>query len=563
MIAAAWPLIAGATDSFDPTTPDARFEGRETWTQVEDVQIWSAIERWDDPDPGLFAPEAFNAATAWRDTDSSPWIATAFGTPTPPSSTFLLHAGPSAATAVGTPIVMFPGAGDNASRAYVTLATRLDRTDRPVYAVTFGHPHGDVLMQAEIVADAIAAVKARTGADQVDVIGHSKGGIAAAVYAASGDAEAFGVAPYTGHATRYRGDIRRLVLVATPMGGVDTSFRWPGLNLYGLDPDTALSPVSWDRYYSSGSAVPLVYDDLVDQDFLPDGRDLFPGQRQVLHRQDPPLPGTMSWLGVYALQPDWFTTYEGGTGFVSRSDGIDAAIEAGGSLIDALATAGIDPSIEVFQLAGTNPLLPNGDDGLASQFEVVGNVVDYAELAADLTAHGVPVAPSDDELAGLDSGALVLGEITGRSDGLVFLSSASDDRAVTARGGAVVERYAADVSHLDLLYASPITGQLLIDAADAGTAADAWMRGVGARYTAADTLGWIERVLADPPGPTTGSPSTDTGTQGTSTPGDGDGDDDNPFQRPCGSCGFGGAGLASGWTAVGAALAAIARRRRR
>ena len=49
-----------------------------------------------------------------------------------------------------------PGAGDNGSRGFVTLATKLDRTNRPVFALTFAHPHGDLFLQAETVADAIA-----------------------------------------------------------------------------------------------------------------------------------------------------------------------------------------------------------------------------------------------------------------------------------------------------------------------------------------------------------------------------------------------------------------------
>ena len=554
MVAAGW-----ATSGFDPTSPEAVFEGRETFTQDEAIKLWAAIERHDDPDRILFHPESFNDGLRWRDTETSPWIATAFGTDTPPSSTFLLHIGPSESIARGTPILMIHGAGDNASRSFVTLATRLDQGGRPVYAITFAHPHGDVFLQAEVVADAIAVIRARTGATEVDVIGHSKGGIAAAVHAANRPGLDLGDPDYLAVGTPYAGDIRRLVLIAVPLGGVDTSYRWPGLNLYGLVRDATVSPTSWDRYYPSSTLFPLIYDSLADQDFLPDGLDLFPGQRQVLKRQPPPLPGTRPWLGVYALQPDWYTTYEGGLGFWSRSDGIDAAISAGGSLIDTLAAVGIDPDIETFQLAGTSPLLPNGDDALADQFGQLADVVDYEALLADLTAHGIAVSADADELAGLEGGQLVLGEISDPSDGLVLLSSASDTAAITARGGTVAERYTVDLSHLDLLYASPITGQLLIDAADEGLPEDAWMRGVGQRYIAADTLGWIEGVLADPPepAPTADTAAADTGGGDTATPAPPNGPAP-AYPRPCGSCTHGGAGSA---VALGWALAAVGWRR--
>lgn len=546
--------FAWATPSFEPFVPEARFEGRETWTQAGDIRLWNAVERWEDPDRELFHAESFNFGIEWKDTDASPWIASAFETPRPSSSSFLLHVGLHEPTATGTPILMVPGAGDNGSRGFVTLATKLDRTNRPVFALTFAHPHGDVFLQAETVADAIAVIRARTGAEQVDVVAHSKGGLAVAVYAAHGSD--FGAGAYDTVGSRYEGNIRRLVLVASPLGGVDTSYRWTGLNLYALTPESAISPTSWDRYYPNTTAVPLVFDSLADQDFLPDGADLFPGQRQLLRRQDAPLPGSQAWLGLYALQSDWYTTYEGGTGLVSRSDGIDAAIAAGGDLIDRLAAVGIDPDIEVFQLAGTSPLMPNGDDALASQFAQLGGVVDWADLVSDIDAHGIPLEADADTLAGLEGGQLVLGEISDRSDGLVFLASALDDRAITARGGAVVESTVADLSHLDLLYASPITGQLLIDAADAGGEDERWMRAVGERYVAADTLGWMERVLADEGG-TTPDPEPDSGGDTGAPTGDTP-PVDGAYTRPCGSCAT--TGPSGWWSALG--LAALVRRRR-
>lgn len=544
--------LALATDAFTPE-PEAVFTGRETWTQAEDIQLWSAIERYRDPEAGLFTAESFNQGITWTDADYSPWIASAFETGTPHSSGFLLHVGLNFEISEGTPILMVPGAGDNASRGFVTLATRMDRARRPVFAMTFAHPHGDVFQQAEAVADAIEAIKTKTGAEQVDLVAHSKGGIATVVYTSHTSSMDWGRPDYEAHGTPYRGDVRRMVLAAVPLNGVDVSFRWSSTNFLSLDPDTTIGPSSWDRYYPMGTVSPLVYDSLADSDLMPDGADTFPGQRQLVQRQDHPLPGSQPWLDTYALQQDWYTTYEGGLGFVSRSPGIDAVIDAGGGLIDRLKTAGVDPSVEIYMLAGTHPVMPNGDEALAQVFDAAMSRQDWVDLVAEIDAHGVPLSGTSEEIDALDAGALVLGEITGVSDGLVFLDSATDASAVDARGAVIAETRLAELSHLDLLYASPITGDLLIQSA---TGDDAWMGPWGERYTREDTLGWFESVLADPPG--TGT-TTDTGT-GTGGTGAGPGGTKNDFQRPCGGCVQGSMPVSG---AMSLLLAAITLRRRR
>jgi pimeloyl-ACP methyl ester carboxylesterase len=526
--------VASATPAFDPSTPAERFEGPETWTQTEDVRLWNAIERWEDLEPGLFTQPAYNSGIAWADTDVTPWIATAFDDPTPHSSQFLLHVGLHEPTAKGTPILMVPGAGDNGSRGFITMATRMDRLNRPVYALTFAHPHDDVFMHAEAIADAIAVITARTGAEQVDLVAHSKGGIAATVYASHHNGAAWGRPDYAQYGTPYRGDIRRLLLIATPLGGVDTTYRWSSLSLFSVDPDTAIAPTAWSTYYPNTSAVPLVKESLADQDMLPDGADYFPGQRQLLAPLDElfALPGSQSWLGIYALQTDWYTTYEGGTGLLSKCEGIDAAIAAGGGLIERLEDVGVDPSVEIFLLAGDHPIMPNGDDDLAASFANLSGVIDYADLFDKATDRGTPITVSDDELTGIERGDLVVGELTGPSDGLVFVRSALKEEALNARGAVVIEAKTAGLSHLDLLYASPITGQLLVDAADAGGDAETWARGVGERYTREDTLGWVEGVLSDP------AQSGDTGDTGTvqGTRPTLPGNNPDEFARPCGGC---------------------------
>lgn len=556
---------AHATSTFDPTSSEHAYTGTETYTDDGSVRLWAEIARYRDPDTTLFGSVTYNSETAWPTSDFySPWIAACFGTSEPDSGTFLLHVGPDIALATGTPILFVPGAGDNASRGFITMASHFDYAFRPVFAVTFPHPHGDVFQQAELVADAVAVVKARTGADHVDVVSHSKGGIATAIYLSNTASGTWGTtdtaAAYASVGTPYDGSVRRAVLIATPLGGIDTAYRWSSGNQMSLDADTAFSPSSWNSYYPYTTSNPFGSSTLTDQDFLPDGADLFPGQRQLLARQDYTLPGEMPWLGTYASQQDWYTTYEGGTGFYSKSDGIDAAVDAGGSLIDELHRHGVDPSVELYLMAGQNPLMPASYETMVTEYygtvfaEAFYEGLDaFSTMLADAIGDAlIDVGISADEVQGLASGALVLGEITGPSDGLVFLTSALDETALTSRGAVITDSYTANLSHLDLLYASPITGQLLID--DAGDdPAKAWEIAVGTRYTSEDSIGKVDNWLTDPviddtgdsgddtAGPddtasdTADSGPDDTDTGGTDKPGITP-DDDDDYALGCGTC---------------------------
>ena len=517
-----WASLAWSTSDFDPTSPAQTFTGQETGTQDGAIQLWSAIERHTDSNTVLFSQESFNQGIAWQDGEFSPWMQSCFGTSTPPSSDFLLHIGPNEASASGTPILLVPGAGDNGSRGFVTLASKMDQAGRPVYAITFAHPHGDVFMQAEAVANAIARIQARTGAAQVDLVSHSKGGIATAVYLSHHSGADWDHSAYSAHGTQYRGDVRRSVFIGTPLAGVDTLYRWSGNNYAALDPETTFAPSSWSTYYPYGTSAPAWATDLSDQDMLADGADIFPGQRQILARQDHPLPGSMPWLGIYAVQQDWYTTYEGGYGFYSYSDGIDAAVVDGGELLTHLHNSGADPRVELYILAGTNPLMPNATETLLAQ--VFGQAwVDLStagtDLWAELLAQAVgntlePFGLAQEEVQGLAQGKLLLGEITGTSDGVVFTDSATYSSALTARGAVVHEIHTANLSHLDLLYASGVTGALLIAQGEADPTEDGWKVAVGTRYQSEDTLGWVQEVLADPE-------PTDTGdTGGTGETGD-------------------------------------------
>lgn len=567
-------VAAWATTGFDPSAPAARFEGEEIYTQDGATLLWSAIERLEDPDRTLLIQEDYTAGIAWPDeTAFAPWIATCFGTSEPGSWSALLHMARAEGVASGTPILLVPGAGDNASRGFITMASRLNNnTGRPVYALTFAHPHGDVFRHAELIADAIARIRYRTGAEQVDLVAHSKGGIAAAVYLSNHKDADWSRADYADVGTVYQGDVRKAVFVATPLGGIDTAYRWTQGNLAALS-DDAVSPNSWSAYYPAGIAAYWNVVDLGGLDFLPADGDPFPGHRQLLARWDDvyPLPGEQPELGYYAMQTDWYTTYYGGVGFYSESAGIDVAIAQGDDVLGSLAENGVDPDIRLYILAGDSPLMPNGlEDYLAASVEdstwidlVIASVEVWGAFISELVSGGVLGGDlTDEEIRALAQGKLLLGEISGESDGLVFVDSATQSSTLTARGAVVVETEIVNLSHLDLLYASEVTASLLIAAGEADPVSDGWMVAVGERYREADSLGWVEAALAEDDAGDTGSPD-DTG-----SPGDTGADDDTgagvdntePTSGGCGACSATAASGTSAWMLAGLGLLCWRRR---
>ena len=538
------PGIAQATSSFDPTAAEATFDDSSPLvTDAEGLPLWDRIERHQDPDATLFRQEDFAPGQAWEDGDVlAPHLASLFGSDTPASDRFLLHFAPGWAFAPrDVPVLLVPGTSSSASGVYGPLARYLAARGRAVFALSFAHPNGDCFQQAEQVANAIARIRELTSAPEVDLFGHSKGGVASALYlghragASWGDPSTRG-ARYSDRATPYRGDVRRFVAAGVPFGGVDTAFRWTATHLataLGTDP---LVASAWTWYYPMTTVVPAVVDDLRGVDLWPEEADSFPGQRQVLAPWDDvhELPGARPELGVFALQQDWLTTYTGGFGLYSLSPGLDDAIEAGGGLIDRLAQAPLDPSIELSVLVGRNPLIPV--DRAAVDPDVLGDQLpdflglssaSYRSLLEGPLANDFPdLAVTDVEIGALASGDMILGEITGLSDGLVFAASATDTAGLLAAGATLVEQATVDLSHLDLLFASTAIGEALI--AQSTEADSAHLAGLGARYVAADSLGWIAAQLER--GEDTGDDDDSAGDDDDDSAGDDDdsaGDDDD------------------------------------
>ncbi len=327
---------------------------------------WEHTEVIHDRDD-IFVQQEFHPRTRHRD----PEIIRAFQSDSPHSGDALLHyAGPP--TEKGpkkTPVLLVHGANKNGNFFWDPkedgsdqgLAQRLREEGHETFALTFAHNQDDNFLWAEQIANAIAEIKRDTGADKVDLVAHSKGCVAARIYTSQ-------VRKAGLESTPYQGDVRRMVLVGGPNKGVDYIFRHPSAN-YALlqNSDEALlnAPVSWEKQ----GTFPL-FRDVSDQGFSRDEPNYFPGQSQLLADLSQEFPLSPS-------EPDWLTTYEGGTGFVSVSRGIQHYIEEGGDLIAKLNENPPDANVEVAVLAGSRANIPG-----------------------------------------------ILNEYTGPSDGLVFVSSA-------------------------------------------------------------------------------------------------------------------------------------------
>lgn len=329
-------------------------------------------EKWDNTElirdrDELFSQRNFHPRSKQHNAE----VISAFGTDTPHSGDALLHyAGdPKPTGQAEVPVLLVHGANkdgyffwdpseDGADKG---LAQRLKEEGKPTFSLTFAHNQDDNFVWAEQIANAVARIKERTGSEKVDLVAHSKGGVAARIY--TSDVRKDGV-----ESTPYQNDVRRLVLAGSPNKGVDYVFRHPTANfalLQESDNKMLNAPTSWEK-----QGVFPFFRDVSEQGFSADGPDYYPGQRQL-------LADLSEEHGLAVTEQDWATTYYGGTGLMSKSKGIQHYIDQGGNLIEKLNDNPPNPDVEVAVLAGNRANIPG-----------------------------------------------ILNEYTGPSDGLVFVSSA-------------------------------------------------------------------------------------------------------------------------------------------
>lgn len=342
-----------------------------------DIDPWQRVECLEHDGKG-FVQEPFHK----KSEHTHRAVKAGFGTATPHSRFMLLHYAPGWDKALHkVPVVLVHGAGDNAFRGWchpyefevppggkpkvpglvqylapprgTDPAHAVDHfTSRgyAVFAVTFSHPHGDNFLQAEQLASAIDRIKRQLkgGADfQVDLVTHSKGAMAARIYASSlGEGD-----PKYGWLTPYRGDIRKIVFCAGPLKGIDTAFRYYMYNFTVMAQDAA-APLGPDVMTWLG---------------LPQGlashNGCFPGQMQMLHNwADDGVPFTFD-SATTDMNYTRDVLYRGGTSAFLHSRGIERAKRDAGDVVARLNARGVDPAIRVYALAGTNQKLDELDLG--------------------------------------------------------------------------------------------------------------------------------------------------------------------------------------------------------
>jgi pimeloyl-ACP methyl ester carboxylesterase len=336
----------------------------------------------------------------------------AFGTNMPHSNKFLLHFAPNWHKASkATPIILVHGAGDNATRGFAHpwvfdikpgeeikrpgIMQHLVKKGFAVFAITFSHPHGDNFYQAQQLANAIERIKQITGKDKVDVLCHSKGAMAVRIYASDLGAH------YKKYSwlTPFRKDIRKILFVASPLKGIDTAFRYYAYNFTVMLQDMA-APIGPSRMTWQGISAKTS-----------EHNELFPGQFQMLHNWVKDGISFSSQSATPDMNVSMFALYNGGMTTLLSSTGIDKAIQKAGNVIGSLCKKGVDPSVTCHILAGSKQTI---DTVKFFWFE------------------------------------LPIGEFAAKSDGVLFLKSATYKQGLTARGAKVKSVKILDSHHIGL-----------------------------------------------------------------------------------------------------------------
>ncbi len=383
---------------------------------------WVHAERWRIESPTLL-PDPFFPDSRSEQTGQQLEF---FGLdPTPGPEVFVLQYGPGWDTASGNPVLLVHGADDPPDRAWANpgqlgaygcgdavcpdtgLMQALAAADIPVFAIAFPNTQGDNFNWVEQLHAAIEVIREQTCAEQVDVIGWSKGAFAARLYGS-------GLRMQGG--TPLGDEVRKLILMGGPNLGFDYLFRYgSGNNSTVWPPGTAHGPTPHHIQVLGGVEIDrseyAVYETA--------GGYYFRGQAQMLAMwvDEYPLPAfANSGLGPYAVV-DSLSTYWGNDmvpGLTAIGHGIEYAVEQG-SIVEAMVASEVPASIQTYLLCSE-----------------INEQADYIV--------GIP------------------NEISGPSDGVVFVDSCAASDGIANLGEVAVLQ---DINHLELGWAPESMAQIV------------------------------------------------------------------------------------------------------
>lgn len=168
----------------------------------------------------------------------------------------------------------------------------------------------------------------------------------------------------------YGGDVRKLILIGNPNSGYDYPFRHGWSHDFSIFTECGGS-VNAPSPHTAMTCFGFLYQHPELSIFTTSAGNFFPGQKQMLSR----------WDGVFPLptgEQDWFTTYYGGNGFYTQGSGIQVAINQG-SLVSTIRSAGVPASVTVFLLAGganTIPTIHNEHTGPSDGVVFISSATD-------------------------------------------------------------------------------------------------------------------------------------------------------------------------------------------
>ncbi len=340
-----------ATEFFEPE-PLFTLEG-------EDAAPWAAIELHQDFNPRIPPEQSHSNIYQFY-----PQIVKTFGSNRPSTQQFLLHLGTGWDTYTkGIPVIFIHGANDDATRRFAKPLSPLDKKHHKfpgmmqylakrgyaTFAISFSHFHGDNIIQGEHIANAITRIKTlykKIGRpiEKVDLVGISKGAMAIRSYVQS--APSF--YPTYSYLTKYRNDVNHIVFIASPLGGIDTPFRYYLYN-FAIQLNKLLAPCGASKILVNGK-----WQSTGERNILSGN---WHGQLQMLFDQR--KIGVVGSILTHTMDLNHTKKIlrDGGNNSFVVSPGITKAAEAGGFLVESLNLAHFPSDITYSILAGDRNVL--------------------------------------------------------------------------------------------------------------------------------------------------------------------------------------------------------------